>query len=277
MNFKKIFFSFLLICGFAPTVQAGILQAIEYNDLEAMKAAYNQNPSTFVEPFLDNNVLEIISPIHKAAMTARDPKVLNLLLNFGANINKRSESGKTPLFYALKYNPNPEIALFLINQGADTNARDNFGKHVFLSVNEPEVYRSNIERAAILTAMMHHGLDLSNLFSVNQNNTANTSAIERVTTPTVERIISRENVQLLTDEDICGVCLNSIKELAESNVTVYKTACCKQFLCKNCTDNIVGSGRLISCPFCRRKGLDLDFVQVNINPETQEVTATTLL
>lgn len=264
MNFKKIFFNFLLINSIIPTIQANIIQAIEYNDLEGMQAAFNQNPASFFEPFLDT--LETMSPIHKAAMTARDPRVLQLLLQAEANINQRSETGRTPLFYALKYNPNPDMALFLINQGADTNARDNSGEHVFLSAIYPEVHRSDIDKAKLETAMIRHGLDLSNLFPITRPETRNLPS----NIPPQAQEQSIRPTQILNNEDICGVCLEPVTTLAENNIQIYKTACCKQFLCGNCIRDIQASGRRISCPFCRAEPLDLDTVEISTNGTTQQ-------
>lgn len=260
MNFKKIF-GFFLILSTISTIQSSIRQSM-LNTLDDYKMAYNENDPSFSDPFLDSRSLEIIFPIHHAAMNTNDPRVLRLLLDKGANINKRSESGKTPLFYALKYNPNTEIALFLLENGANPNALDNFGVNAFAFVDQNEVSRSDRDKEQLTRRMLHHGLNDPNAISA-VNNTA--------TAP--EPVIQR---QILTDEDVCGVCLSSIKELTEAGVQIYKTDCCKQFLCKNCTDAMINSHRSISCPFCRRQPLNVNPLYITVNPETQAFEAETV-
>ena len=109
-----------------------VQKAIKNNDIESLKEAYNQNPENLFEPFPDiTTTLEDIYPIHKAAMTAKDPLILDLLFEKGANVNKQSESGKTPLFYAIQFNENPEIAHYLIKKGANLTKKDTHGNNLF--------------------------------------------------------------------------------------------------------------------------------------------------
>ncbi|MBP6891979.1 ankyrin repeat domain-containing protein [Candidatus Babeliales bacterium] len=308
MNFKKTYLSFLLISGLVPTIQADIVQSITNNDIKGMKHDYNNNNNSFVEPFMDTDLLEIISPIHKAAMTTNDPKVLELLFSKGAHINKKSELGKTPLYYALTYNPNTDIALYLIDKGANVNAHDNFGKHVFFSINQPKIFRSDIDRAKILTKMTHRGLNLSNLFNtftmntpaMDQNNTENLKSIDNpyVTEEQLQRemiqkyeensfenlmnlfenekrnIYTNEQTQVLTDEDVCGVCLGEVTALAKDNIKNYKTDCCNQFLCTNCIQKMNNANKTTECPYCRENPLIVSPVSINI--ENVPAIATTL-
>ncbi|MBP6891980.1 ankyrin repeat domain-containing protein [Candidatus Babeliales bacterium] len=245
MNLKKIFFSFLLINGLVPTIQANIIDSIINNDIEGMKRDYNENNTSFVQAFKDPNLGEIISPIHKAAMTADDPKILELLLYKGAHINKKSELGKTPLYYALTYNPNTDIARFLIDNGADVTTIGNYGgdNNIIFQVNNPNVYRSYKDKKELLELI---------------------------------KAIVFSNPQYLNDEDRCIVCYESIKTLAQDNVQNYKTNCCKQFLCATCISGIKESGRTISCPFCRQNPLKVNPVMVNIDNDTNQAFATVI-
>lgn len=118
MNLKKILFSFALIISIMPTIQASMADAIGNNDIKTIERLFKQDPYSLFDPIIDPITSEIMAPIHKAAMAAQDTRILELLLQNGALINALSKNGKTPLFYALNYNSNPNIATFLINQGA---------------------------------------------------------------------------------------------------------------------------------------------------------------
>lgn len=67
-------------------------------------------------------------PLHLAALSFRDPKVLaELLLARGAKINAKGELGATALHEAVK-RPNPEFIQFLVSKGADINVKNHNGK-----------------------------------------------------------------------------------------------------------------------------------------------------
>lgn len=57
-------------------------------------------------------------------------KTVLLLIKSGAEVNKPDKNGKTPLMYAVRWNP--EIIRLLVNVGAEINAVDNNGWSVLM-------------------------------------------------------------------------------------------------------------------------------------------------
>jgi len=64
-----------------------------------------------------------LTPLHWAALGGQ-PKVAEMLLGYGADINARDKTGATPLHCAAK-NGHIELAELLLYQGADRTAADN--------------------------------------------------------------------------------------------------------------------------------------------------------
>lgn len=76
-------------------------------------------------PNYENNIIE--------AMT--------VFLKNGANIDETNENGETALIKSIKKSNSPKIATFLINKGANVNIKDNTGKTV-LDYTNNHVYKS---------------------------------------------------------------------------------------------------------------------------------------
>ena len=68
--------------------------------------------------------------LHLAADSSSNPKIIDTLLDAGANIEARNYLGETPLIMAVNNNDNTKIATELINKGADINACDYQGHSV---------------------------------------------------------------------------------------------------------------------------------------------------
>ena len=58
------------------------------------------------------------------------PKVIKMLLRFGADINAVDDNGRNALMYAVALNENPEVVEMLLENGADANHADNQGQAV---------------------------------------------------------------------------------------------------------------------------------------------------
>ena len=68
--------------------------------------------------------------LHLAANNSDNPKVVEVLLEAGANIDARNYLGETALIMAVNNNPETKMATQLIKSGADINARDYQGHSV---------------------------------------------------------------------------------------------------------------------------------------------------
>ncbi len=56
------------------------------------------------------------------------PKVIKMLLQYGADINAVDDNGRNSLMYAVALNENPEVVRVLLENGADAKAKDLTGK-----------------------------------------------------------------------------------------------------------------------------------------------------
>ena len=66
--------------------------------------------------------------MHEAVHFNRSPAVVALLLDRGAEVNARDESGETPLHEAARRNTPPAVVALLLDRGADATLRDNNNK-----------------------------------------------------------------------------------------------------------------------------------------------------
>jgi len=76
----------------------------------------------------DANVvdLEFWTPLHHASYVGH-PKVARLLLEHGANVDLKSDNGRTPLFLVCDDSANLEVAQLLLERGADPSVRSKYG------------------------------------------------------------------------------------------------------------------------------------------------------
>ena len=66
--------------------------------------------------------------MHRAAQYGRNPAVIEVLLDAGADPNARTKYGSTPLHRAAQHTENPAVIQALLDAGADPVAEDVFGK-----------------------------------------------------------------------------------------------------------------------------------------------------
>lgn len=103
-----------------------------------------------------------LTPLHYAANKSRDPSVVALLLERGADVDAVSNEGYTPLHVAGRGNPESSVIELLLDHGADIEARDSNGStplhHAVILVNEdPSVLRLLLYRGADVSARTVHG------------------------------------------------------------------------------------------------------------------------
>ena len=68
-----------------------------------------------------------VTPLQRAASDSEDPRVVELLLDRGTNINVRAKSGDMSLHWAAANNVEAVVKL-LLERGADVNARGERGR-----------------------------------------------------------------------------------------------------------------------------------------------------
>lgn len=72
------------------------------------------------------------TPLMLAAMRHPSPLVPYYLYLGGADFNARKpDDGKTALFFAVRYNANPEVVAALLKYGADQDIKDVFGRTAY--------------------------------------------------------------------------------------------------------------------------------------------------
>ncbi|MBR6355755.1 MAG: ankyrin repeat domain-containing protein [Alphaproteobacteria bacterium] len=59
------------------------------------------------------------------------PKVIKMLLRYGADVNAVDEQGRSALMYAIALNENPAVVEMLLENGANANLKDMNGKSVW--------------------------------------------------------------------------------------------------------------------------------------------------
>ena len=64
------------------------------------------------------------TPLHTACKRGRNPEVVQILLDAGADVNEENKEGETPLHQAVKYDRAPEFVRALLKAGADIYAKD---------------------------------------------------------------------------------------------------------------------------------------------------------
>jgi len=137
------------------------LLAAEYNTFEVVKTLINAGADIRITNKFRNDALQVfvgnddiniisyllklganvnakndrgLSPLHIAALKAKNPKIISLLLNKGAQINSLTLEKDTPLHYAAMswfQDNNLDVIRRLIKAGADKKARDAKGNTPF--------------------------------------------------------------------------------------------------------------------------------------------------
>ncbi|MCF0261514.1 MAG: ankyrin repeat domain-containing protein [Sphaerochaetaceae bacterium] len=103
-----------------------LMLAAQYNThVVILKAILKEGADLFaVEPKYRSNAL------HLAANKCSNPKVIEVLVEAGADINARNYLGETPLIMSVLQNQNTRIFSQLITSGADINICDWQGHNV---------------------------------------------------------------------------------------------------------------------------------------------------
>lgn len=96
-------------------------------------------------------------PLQLATSYSRDPAVIELLLDRGADINEVTRRGpvRTPITFAAEHNPNPSITALLLDRGADVNDKGHAGMtplHYAAKDNHLAIVKLLLDRGAHVNA-----------------------------------------------------------------------------------------------------------------------------
>ncbi|MBP5353279.1 MAG: ankyrin repeat domain-containing protein [Alphaproteobacteria bacterium] len=104
----------------------------------AMQGGYAEEPTAPVNDInaRDNKGRTLLMNVCRVDVT---PRVLKMMLKYGADIHAVDPEGRSALMYAVALNKNPEIVALLLKSGADIHATDNEGNTVYDYAQEPDV------------------------------------------------------------------------------------------------------------------------------------------
>jgi ankyrin repeat protein len=110
------------------------INAVDINIFNPIITAIDNNRPEILKLLLDrgatvDNPDAIMSPVNMAAMNGF-PGMVEMLYDHGADLNRKSHTGKTALMFAIR-NMEDDIAVFLINHGADVDIVDNEGHNAY--------------------------------------------------------------------------------------------------------------------------------------------------
>ncbi|MCI7486483.1 MAG: ankyrin repeat domain-containing protein [Alphaproteobacteria bacterium] len=98
-----------------------------------------------------------VTPLMMAALGNPDKKVIEILLENGADIKAQNEDEKTALMYAAQENSNPEVIKMLIGAGADVNTRTKVGWTALMLAAR---YNQNPEVIEVIKMLIGAGADV---------------------------------------------------------------------------------------------------------------------
>ncbi len=78
------------------------------------------------------------TPLHLAASANQNPEIITILINAGSDVNVQSHNKETPLHRAAIWNENPKVIMALLDAGADGKAITKDGKVPFDYAEENE-------------------------------------------------------------------------------------------------------------------------------------------
>lgn len=105
----------------------------------------------------ENKIIEIkdVTPLMMAALGNPDVKVIELLLENGADIKAQNENSRTAFMHAAQENSNPEVIETLLKHGADIETKDNYGWTSLMYA-----ARDN-ENQEVIETLLKHGADVN--------------------------------------------------------------------------------------------------------------------
>ncbi len=224
---------------------AELMQAMDHNDMRTFSKLLVADYELANTILLDDATFDDINPIHYAAKIG-NKEMMRTFLTRGIDINKKSSSGKTPLYYAIINNQDIEFINFLLQHGANPLAIDDFGNtmlHATLKAHNHQnrsIDQRNINLTRIRNLLIDKGLNPEDLHS-NLIDSSNLSEISNTAQPLQ-----------VNEESECPICQETTSDA--------QTNCCKQPICKKCFVDMNLRG-LNSCPVCRHPNFTITSTQ----------------
>ena len=131
-------------------MEQSLINAVEQRNVQRVLRATRQ----------EVNALNVTTALAAAAMNQTNyPSIVRILLNKGANVNKRGMLGLTPLIWACDFG-NYKIAKALIEHGANLELRDYLGQtalHAAVRRNRLNIVKLLLDHGANITAKTNDG------------------------------------------------------------------------------------------------------------------------
>ncbi len=135
-------------------IKLQIINALEEGDINQLESLFEGDPNLLTASLADlgNTALHLAVRNEGMKNKKHGPKVVEFLLEKGADVNAKNRAGQTPLHLAVTYCP--ELIKLLLEKGADVNARDISGSIALFARN------ADLE---IVQLMLNYGLNVNNI------------------------------------------------------------------------------------------------------------------
>ena len=131
----------LIVAGQAPQTDADLRRAAQDGDMQAVKDLLDKGANVNAKDDTGKTVLHWVAP-------ARDnPEMVKRLIARGAGVNAKDNEGETALMIAASQS-NPGILAALLDAGAEVNAQNNEGGTALMAA----AFRANLDEIKILLA-----------------------------------------------------------------------------------------------------------------------------
>ena len=160
MGFALVILSFGALPAIAQSCANWEYKGVTYWQkitLEQIQACIDNGAELHAHNYSDNRM----TPLHYVAHWHKNPKVIAVFVQAGANINVRDEDGKTPIHWAASFNEDPKVIEAFLNAGADVHALDKYRStplHSAAGSNEnPEVTQVLLDAGAKINSRDKYG------------------------------------------------------------------------------------------------------------------------
>ncbi|VBB18139.1 Ankyrin repeat [Yasminevirus sp. GU-2018] len=120
--------------------------------------AYCEFTSDDLHTFAEQKNTHGDTPLHNVIFSGLSEKIIEVLINKGADVNACNNSCGTPLHCAIMSGSSEKIIEVLINNGANVNARNNYGQTPLHYIDSASIDSTSIESIKLL---IKHGANVN--------------------------------------------------------------------------------------------------------------------